>query len=145
MYLPIPYHKASLTVFVLEYGAEECPAFQVTPPPYLNNFHSWPRLRNYFNSENFPIYGILENCTSLLPSVLLRVCNNSNNVNSNKESSIAWCYSDDDFIIRTLPDTNFFVICSTDTGSCKTCSKKDGFYKNCMQLQGFPIDSHTFT
>ena len=31
-YLPVPYHEVSLTVFVLEYGAEESAAFQVTPP-----------------------------------------------------------------------------------------------------------------
>ena len=30
--LPIPSHEVSLTVPVLGYGAEECAAFQVTPP-----------------------------------------------------------------------------------------------------------------
>jgi len=54
-------------------------------------------------------------------------------------SGIAWCYGDNDFIIRTslhvqmqrawlaVADTDSHVTCSTDTDSRVTCSKKYGF------------------
>ena len=37
VYLPIPSHKASLTVFVWEQEAEECAPFQVTPHSELSH------------------------------------------------------------------------------------------------------------
>ena len=49
VYLPIPYHEVSLTVFVLEYGAEESAAFQVTPRSKL------PRLTLVYTKYDLPI------------------------------------------------------------------------------------------
>ena len=43
-----------------------------------------------------------ENITSLLPSVLLRVCNTNNNANGNKRSGIAWYHGDNDFSYEPL-------------------------------------------
>ena len=42
MNLPIPSHEVSLTVPVLEYGAEECAAFQLTPHSKLSHVPSYP-------------------------------------------------------------------------------------------------------
>ena len=62
-------------------------------------------------------------------------------------SSTAWCYGDNDFIIRAFDfivcSYAVHVTCSTDMDSHVTCSnkKKTRLFMNYMQLQGFPIDS----
>ena len=74
-------------------------------------------------------------------ALLLRVRSTSNNPNGNKRViffpvCIAWCYGDNDFIVRTFDfvaqsdaarvtcstDMDSRVTCSADTDSCVTCS-----------------------